>query len=227
VNFHRGFSEDVKIISPDPLVGLVDDFISREECEFIVSEASGLLTRSKMADRKGELFYGKERTSRSALLSDSPYLERETKKIISEKIKRYFSFKVEEFENLQMVHYKNQEKFNCHHDSDPPMKRLCTILIYLNDVHNLQEQGGATIFPPIKTAIAPKKGRAIAWYNYSNDGTYDARVMHIGQAVKNFEKWALNVWIQDDNLKLPTDDFVKSEKEKNRVQSLEGTRVVL
>ena len=227
MNFHRGFSEEVKIISRDPLIGLIDDLISSEESDLIVREGARLLTRSKMASPDGELFYGKERTSSSALLAGSPDLESKVKGIIGKGIKRHFFFRDSEFEDLQMVHYRNQEKFNCHHDSDPPMKRLCTILIYLSDVTNLQQQGGATIFPPIKTAVVPKKGRALVWYNYTNDGVYDARVMHIGQAIKDFEKWALNVWIQDDTLEFPADDFVKSEKEKNRTESLEGTKVIL
>lgn len=49
--------------------------------------------------------------------------------------------------------------------------------------------GGSTAFPIIKTAIPPKKGSAVVWWNLYNSGVRDLRTVHAGCPVIIGSKW--------------------------------------
>lgn len=49
--------------------------------------------------------------------------------------------------------------------------------------------GGGTAFPVVKTAIPPKKGAAVFWYNLYKSGVRDLRTMHAGCPVLIGSKW--------------------------------------
>ena len=115
---------------------------------------------------------------------------------------------------MQVVHYEKGQKFDFHHDSNPPLNRICTILVYLNDVEDYE---GLTTFPYVGYAVAPKKGRAVIWYNFKDDGEYDIRAGHVGSPVTKGEKWALNIWIKENELKNNKEidkKFIESEHKK-------------
>ncbi len=73
--------------------------------------------------------------------------------------------------------------------------RLYTLLLYLNSMP--EEQGGATVFPTLKTAVQPKVGRAVAWTNKNPDGTGHLETNHAAFPVKNGgEKWVIQFWFR-------------------------------
>lgn len=51
------------------------------------------------------------------------------------------------------------------------------------------EQGGATVFTFLKTAIKPKKGTAAFWYNLHRSGEGDSRTRHAACPVLTGSKW--------------------------------------
>lgn len=51
------------------------------------------------------------------------------------------------------------------------------------------EEGGATAFPLIKTAVFPKKGTAVFWLNLFASGEGDLRTKHAGCPVLVGSKW--------------------------------------
>ena len=51
------------------------------------------------------------------------------------------------------------------------------------------EQGGATVFTTIRTAVWPKKGTAAFWYNLHKSGEGDFRTRHAACPVLTGSKW--------------------------------------
>lgn len=59
------------------------------------------------------------------------------------------------------------------------------VLLKLTDV----DQGGATVFPNIQTAVYPRKGSAVMWYNLNNKGEGDWQTLHAACPVIVGSKW--------------------------------------
>jgi hypothetical protein len=116
-------------------------------------------------------------------------------------------------EPLQLVHYREGEFFNDHHDAgtvynyagrsgarDKPSadgeavemeiemvqpRRLATVLVCLNEGFG----GGATEFPLVEPplSVKPVAGQALLWSNITHDGKADPLTIHRGQTVTNAE----------------------------------------
>ncbi|XP_016951383.1 prolyl 4-hydroxylase subunit alpha-2 [Drosophila biarmipes] len=71
--------------------------------------------------------------------------------------------------------------------------RIATVLFYMSDV----EQGGATVFTSLHTALFPKKGTAAFWMNLHRDGEGDVRTRHAACPVLTGTKWVSNKWIHE------------------------------
>ncbi|EFX77502.1 hypothetical protein DAPPUDRAFT_25542, partial [Daphnia pulex] len=63
---------------------------------------------------------------------------------------------------------------------------LATLIIYLNEVEN----GGATVFPIVKTRVKPVKGSALFWYNLNPDnGEGNPTTLHASCPILSGSKW--------------------------------------
>lgn len=139
-------------------------------------------------------------------------------------------------ENLQVVRYQPGEEFQIHTDHLDSFNdyacggRLCTCLLYLNDSEQSMEAsatgsgsdtitgmrdegsfaGGETNFPEFHTAVSPKKGSALFFWNtlerpgskdYNQDMflNVDRKLRHAGLPVLGGEKWVANRWIHPRN----------------------------
>ncbi|XP_043654748.1 prolyl 4-hydroxylase subunit alpha-1 [Drosophila teissieri] len=71
--------------------------------------------------------------------------------------------------------------------------RIATVLFYMSDV----EQGGATVFTSLHTALFPRKGTAAFWMNLHRDGQGDVRTRHAACPVLTGTKWVSNKWIHE------------------------------
>ena len=52
MNFYRALSKDVVVQCEDPLLGVIDNFLSKEECQTVINAAKPLLKRSLAKDSK-------------------------------------------------------------------------------------------------------------------------------------------------------------------------------
>lgn len=94
---------------------------------------------------------------------------------------------METAEELQVVNYGIGGHYEPHYDfarkeevnafkSLGSGNRIATVIFYMSDI----EQGGATVFPAIKTSVYPKKGTAAFWHNLKKSGWGDFMTRHAG-----------------------------------------------
>ncbi|MEO0344046.1 MAG: 2OG-Fe(II) oxygenase [Pseudomonadota bacterium] len=192
----------MKIICTNPLVAIVDDFADDAFCEHVKTIASPLLKTGQVADPKGGRKESKLRTNREALLDtwSDPILTQ-----FVQRISELVRLPPEYSEPINVLHYQQDQEFHPHTDAILPDKggrerlamggqRIFTTLCYLNDV----EIGGETVFPALKVAVKPKKGRVLLFGNtLPGSAERHPAADHAGLPTNDHEKWAVNVsWRQ-------------------------------
>ena len=69
-------------------------------------------------------------------------------------------------------------------------QRVATLIMYLHE----PEGGGATIFPDVDLAIAPKRGNAV-FFSYATPEA-STLTLHGGDPVTAGEKWIATKWLR-------------------------------
>jgi len=179
-------------------IQVIDDFLTKEECEIIIELARPLLKRSTLI---GKEEINSTRTSSGVFIN---YNKHPILKNIVERVSEITKIPIENQEDIQVINYQKGEYYKQHYDACTDKTEECkidnekgirknTFFIYLNNV----EEGGYTGFPNISKKVIPKLGRAVSWNNIIKlDDTYhnDPCSLHIGIKPNKGEKWALTVW---------------------------------
>lgn len=212
----------MEILSTDPLILTIDNFLTDNECDHIIKISNNNLSKAKTCyyndeDKKrlnDENFKGRTNTHH--------WIKYKKDKIVDNlfnKASKLLQTRNELFEALQVVHYNEKELFDYHYDAWNKNKkeqydkycsergnRIYTLLIYLNDV----KKGGHTGFNLTKNEIQikPKKGKALLFKNLNEDGSLNTKSKHSGLPVLEGEKWACNLWLREKPLK---------EKKSNKI----------
>ena len=201
--FPKKIADNVTLFSSDPIIYVVDDFISEDECQEFINCSKdklqpatvvGLDNEQKLTDRTNEF----------------AWLEHHANESIHEVSKRLsilVQMPIRNAEMFQVVHYERGTEYKPHFDSfdqstelgkkywEPGGQRMITALIYLNDV----EDGGATYFPELNISINPKKGNVLVFHNTISETTnINPRSLHAGMPVSSGEKWAANLWFREN-----------------------------
>jgi prolyl 4-hydroxylase len=197
--------KDFKLFIEDPLYSTkiyeIDNFLTEDECNYIIKISSKNLSDSKVFKEKSEID-NSFRKSKSCTL----YSFRYNIKWVKEKLYKHFPYvKNHSCEALQVGKYEKGGFFRGHFDAcayfneDDCRKmdgyygpRLMTCLIYLNDDY----EGGQTYFPSIQKSIIPKKGKALIFFNTNKDGSVIKESMHEGKEITNGEKWIATLWVR-------------------------------
>ena len=185
-----------------PMVAVLDDFMSNEECDELVQLSRAKLQRSTIVDpATGQDRVIEDRKSSGTFfaLNENPLVAR-----LDQRISEVMHWPVENGEGIQILNYQIGGEYKTHFDYFPPEdpgsavhlakggQRVSTLVMYLNDA----EQGGETIFPSIHLAVSPKKGSAV-YFEYCNDlGQVDAMSLHGGVPVIAGEKWIATKWMR-------------------------------
>jgi len=177
------------------------NFLTTEECDYIINSASPNMKKSKVICEGGVYCDNKSsRTSSNTFISDNDPIINKISQRISEKV----GIGSNHFEKLQVVHYKGGEQYKPHWDACVGEgrcdnfvanggDRYATFILYLND--DFEE--GETEFPHLNIKIKPEKGKGVLFYNLDDDNiTYKKSSMHAGLPPKNGEKWMCNKWIR-------------------------------
>jgi prolyl 4-hydroxylase len=185
-----------------PMVAVLDDFMSKEECDELVQLSRAKLQRSTIVDpATGQDRVIEDRKSSGTFfaLNENPLVAR-----LDQRISDVMRWPVENGEGIQILNYQIGGEYKNHFDYFPPDdpgsavhlakggQRVSTLVMYLNDV----EQGGETIFPSIHLSVTPKKGSAV-YFEYCNDlGQVDSMSLHGGVPVIAGEKWIATKWMR-------------------------------
>jgi len=179
------------------LAFVYDDFISKEDCDFIIEVSKPLMKDATTVAPQVEDY----RTNSNCFINYGTYGPVDA---LAYKVSEITKSPIENFESLQVNHYTHGQRYKKHHDyfdgdKDSHEKHLkrggqrtWTALIYLNDV----ESGGETIFNNINEKIKPKQGTVVIWKN-SENGKLFVDSMHEALPTVNCEKWSANVWIRE------------------------------
>ncbi|RZB78885.1 putative prolyl 4-hydroxylase 10 isoform C [Glycine soja] len=188
----------VEVVSWEPRAFVYHNFLTKEECEYLIDIAKPNMHKSSVVDSET----GKSKDSR-VRTSSGTFLARGRDKIvrdIEKRIAHYSFIPVEHGEGLQVLHYEVGQKYEPHYDyflddfnTKNGGQRIATVLMYLTDV----EEGGETVFPAAKgnfssvpwwnelsecgkkgLSIKPKRGDALLFWSMKPDATLDPSSLH-------------------------------------------------
>ncbi|KAK4773475.1 hypothetical protein SAY87_028494 [Trapa incisa] len=206
----------VEVISWEPRAFVYHNFLSREECEYLIELAKPHMEKSTVVDSET----GKSKDSR-VRTSSGTFLARGRDKIIrniEQRIADFTFIPVENGEGLQVLHYEVGQKYEPHFDyfldeynTQNGGQRMATLLMYLSDV----EEGGETVFPNAKgnisavpwwnelsecgkggLSVKPKMGDALLFWSMKPDATLDEHSLHGGCPVIKGNKWSSTKWMR-------------------------------
>lgn len=180
----------------EPLIVILGNVLSDEECEGLIRMSEDKLKRSKI---------GNTRTVDDIRTSSSMFFEEGENELVARierRLSQIMNIPVEHGEGLQMLNYHIGQEYKAHFDffsstsraaSNP---RISTLVMYLNDV----EEGGETYFPKLNFSVNPQKGSAVYFeYFYDNQDLNDL-TLHGGAPVIKGSKWAATQWMRRKKL---------------------------
>ncbi|KAK9817096.1 hypothetical protein WJX72_009493 [[Myrmecia] bisecta] len=180
---------------PFPLVEL-PGFLTHEECDRLVH----FVTHKPL--KRSETLSGINcnRTSTSMWLDTPTSTGRTSQKqarllrLIRGRVAELVGHPASHMESLQVARYDVGQQFKAHYDSGATdVRRLLTVLLYLNDDH----EGGETDFPHQNRTVRCEKGKAVLWYNLHDDGTVIYNSYHRALPVLAGVKWTATQWVYD------------------------------
>ncbi|KAL5557805.1 hypothetical protein UlMin_034016 [Ulmus minor] len=211
-----------EVLSWEPRAFIYHNFLSKEECEYLISLGKPHMLKSTVVDSKT----GQSKDSR-VRTSSGTFLKRGRDKIVRDIEKRIADFAfipAENGEGLQILHYEVGQKYDAHFDyfldefnTKNGGQRTATLLMYLSDV----EEGGETVFPAAKgnyssvpwwdelsecgkqgLAVKPKMGNALLFWSMRPDATLDPSSLHGGCPVIKGNKWSSTKWMHLEEYKV-------------------------
>ncbi|CAN6680534.1 unnamed protein product [Malus baccata var. baccata] len=216
-NVEDGAGEEwVEVISWEPRAFVYHNFLTKEECDYLIDLAKPTMHKSTVVDSET----GKSKDSR-VRTSSGTFLARGRDKIIrniEKKIANFTFLPAEHGEGLQVLHYEVGQKYEPHYDyfqddfnTKNGGQRIGTVLMYLSDV----EEGGETVFPAAKgnissvpwwnelsecgkkgLSVKPKMGDALLFWSMRPDASLDPSSLHGGCPVIKGNKWSSTKWIR-------------------------------
>jgi prolyl 4-hydroxylase len=206
--FPKKIADNVRMHSADPILYVVSDFLSNDECDAFIQASKGKLKPSTVISSD-------EHIQHESRTSENCWIQHDANEIVHEVSKRLsilVQMPIRNAEQYQLVYYKKGTEYKPHFDSldyetedgkknwEPGGQRMISILAYLNDV----EAGGGTDFPEIGATIVAKKGDVAVFHN-TLPGTHATthpkihpRSLHAGMPVIKGEKWMVNLWFREN-----------------------------
>lgn len=191
-------------VNTAPRIVVIDDFLTSDECKYMIEFARPLMKSSVVVDEETGKF-----VTHSARTSPNSYISAGADEVadrIALRLAEYANLPLENGESLQVLHYGVGGEYKPHFDYfDPALsgskavlaqggQRVTTIILYLNTV----EAGGETYFPDLDLKVTPQQGRAVLFDNVTTHGDIEPLSLHASLPVTAGEKWALSRWIREN-----------------------------
>lgn len=186
----------VEVLSSEPWVLTIDDFVSSEEADAIIKAGSN--SGSSWARSQAGDGVQASRTSSTAWCSGR-CLRDGTVQAVEQRVTDLLGgIPMEHAEPMQVLRYEIGQFYKTHHDQNSPRSsawgpRMFTIFIYVGDGYT----GGETAFPRLNLTVGAKKGRAAIWTSILDSDPYqrDDRTDHEALPVESGVKFGVNYWI--------------------------------
>jgi prolyl 4-hydroxylase len=214
------------ILSTDPLVIYIPNFVTPSESQHLQSISAGKFTSSQIADSSGQQHLASTRTSQSTSLESDDVVA-----CIEQRALAFQGFDTarESLEPLQLVQYGQSQEYHSHTDwfTSPAQtteeyggNRLSSFFVYVHASDDIV--GGGTQFPLLDVPLderwceyvncdaeiedgvvfRPVQGNAVFWQNLKwNPATKgnvgDGRTVHAGLPVQRGRKLGMNIWTRE------------------------------
>jgi len=188
---------EIRIVAKyeEPLVVVLGNVLSDEECDELIEHSRELLHRSKIG---GNREVNQIRTSSGVFVEDN-----ETIIKIEKRLSQIMNIPIEHGDGLQVLLYTPGQEYQPHYDFFAETSRasvnnrISTLVMYLNDV----EQGGETSFPKLNFSVFPNKGMAVYFEYFYNNDEINSLTLHAGTPVIKGEKWVATMWMRRQALR--------------------------
>lgn len=197
--------EGLTLLAEDPFVGAMDNVVSEEEANYIISKGVGQIKPAAVV-LEDSIGISQDRTNNNFWL----YYGLDDKvKAIGNRIAEIVGLPLENAEPMQVVHYTVGQEYRHHFDAFDLStekgqreakrggQRILTALVYLNKV----DAGGGTDFKELKLTVEPKLGKMLVFHNTNeNIKTPHPNSLHAGLPILEGEKWAFNIWFHQQKI---------------------------
>jgi len=186
----------VTILSSDPWILTIDNFLTSEESDAVLKAGSNSGTdwaRSQAGDGVQAA-----RTSSTAWCKGK-CLQDPTVRAVEQRVSSLLGgIPMENAEPMQVLRYEEGQFYKVHHDQNSPRSsawgpRMFTVFMYIGDGYG----GGETHFPKMNLTVSAKKGAACVWTSILDSDPYqrDDRTDHESLPVASGVKFGVNYWI--------------------------------
>ncbi|WP_445492679.1 2OG-Fe(II) oxygenase [Niallia sp. 03133] len=181
----------------EPLVLLLGNVLSNEECDELIQLSKDKMQRSKI---------GAAREVNNIRTSSGMFFEESVNELVHQIEKRISDImgpSIEHAEGLHILKYLPGQEYKAHHDyfasSSKASKnnRISTLIMYLNDV----EEGGETYFPNLHFSVSPIKGMAVYFEYFYMNTELNELTLHGGSPVVKGEKWVATQWMRKQKVR--------------------------
>ncbi|WP_298468923.1 2OG-Fe(II) oxygenase [uncultured Psychrobacillus sp.] len=181
----------------EPLVVVLGNMLSHEECDELIRLSMDRMKRSKIGAARE---VNEQRTSSGTFIEEN---ENAIVARVEKRISAVMNIPIEHGEGLQILQYTPGQEYKAHFDffsstsKAANNNRISTLVMYLNDV----EEGGETFFPKLNFTVTPKKGMAVYFEYFYNDQTLNELTLHAGAPVITGEKWVATQWMRKQKVR--------------------------
>jgi prolyl 4-hydroxylase len=190
-------------LSVDPLIRVLDSFVTPAVCEWMIARSRNCLTRARVYDpvKRQDVVRGTRTNSVANFnLAQTELLD----VLLQAKMASACGIAINHMEAPAVLHYDVGEEATNHFDFVNPNtpdyereiasngQRVLTFLVYLNDGY----EGGETAFPTLGLCHKGRRGQGLFFVNSHVDLQPDLRMLHAGRAPLRGEKWIVSQFIR-------------------------------